>query len=66
MTIEQFSALVSIVVTLSAFGSSILTSYLTNSFQLKLKKLEFSHNEHESSIDHLRKIYEDYILAASA
>lgn len=66
MTIEQFSALVSIVVTLSAFGSSILTSYLTNSFQLKLKKLEFSHNEHKSSIAHLRKIYEDYILAASA
>ena len=49
---------------IAAIISPIATALINNHHQLKLKKLEYQHQEKESTFFYKRGIYEDYLKYA--
>lgn len=66
MSLSDWSSLVTAVVAICALLSPALTAFFNNQHQLKMKKLEYEHQEREAQQKREREIYEGYIRAAGA
>ena len=54
----------SVIVALCAIISPVLTTWLNNRHQYKMKELEMAHANQKSFDEHRRKIFDDYLSAA--
>lgn len=66
MSLSDWSALVTAVVAICALLSPTLTAFFNNQHQLKIKKLEYEHQEREAQQKREHEVYEAYIQAAGA
>jgi hypothetical protein len=63
---DNLSVIISVAVALAAIASPVLTAFINNRYQLKLKQLELKQQQYENTMMHKRAIVEDYLKGLSA
>lgn len=66
MNIDKIYIIISCVTLAAAILSPILTAWINNRYQFKMKALEVEHADQQSSTLHHRQIIENYLMAAGA
>ena len=56
---------ISVIVALAAIISPVLTSFINNKHQLKLKRLELEQQKYEQTVMYKRNIFENYLKGVS-
>lgn len=63
---EQLTSIATLVIAICAFFSPIVTTWINNLYQIKMKEIEYAHQDKLDREKRISEIYDGYIQAADA